>query len=145
LIISKIIKEDIMKRRRSPEEKISKSPLAKDVDEYIDSAPKKHQKILREIRNAIREAAPEAEELISYRIPSYKYHGSLVHFAAFKNHCSFIVVNKTILETFKSELEGYYTSGATIRFTAEKPIPTELIKEIVKKRMEENEERAKNK
>ncbi|MGZ7160189.1 MAG: iron chaperone, partial [Methanobacterium sp.] len=83
---------------------VEKSAPAKTVEKYIASAPKKHQEALKNIRNTIREAAPQAEELISYRILSYKYHGSLVHFAAFKNHCSFIVVNKTILETFKSEL-----------------------------------------
>ncbi|MGZ7095619.1 MAG: iron chaperone, partial [Methanobacterium sp.] len=104
-----------MKKNAISKEKTKKETPTKDVDEYISSAPKKHQEALKNIRNAIREAAPQAEELISYRIPSYKYHGSLVHFAAFKNHCSFIVVNKTILETFKSELKGYYTSGATIR------------------------------
>lgn len=124
-------------------EETQKSAPAKDVDEYISLAPKKHQEALRDIRKAIKEAAPESEELISYRIPSYKYHGSLVHFAAFKNHCSFIVVNKAILETFKSELEGFYTSGATIRFTAEKPLPEALVKEIVKTRMKENEIRSK--
>ncbi|MGZ7044415.1 MAG: iron chaperone [Methanobacterium sp.] len=132
-----------MKKNAISKEKTKKETPTKDVDEYISSAPKKHQEALKNIRNAIREAAPQAEELISYRIPSYKYHGSLVHFAAFKNHCSFIVVNKTILETFKSELEGYYTSGATIRFTALKPLPEALVKKIVKKRMEENEMRAK--
>ncbi|MGZ7069039.1 MAG: iron chaperone [Methanobacterium sp.] len=132
-----------MKKNAISKEKTKKETPTKDVDEYISSAPKKHQEALKNIRNAIREAAPQAEELISYRIPSYKYHGSLVHFAAFKNHCSFIVVNKTILETFKSELKGYYTSGATIRFTALKPLPEALVKKIVKKRMEENEMRAK--
>jgi uncharacterized protein YdhG (YjbR/CyaY superfamily) len=124
-------------------EESKKSAPAKDVDEYIALAPKNHQEVLRNIRKTIRDAAPQAEELISYRIPTYKYHGSLVHFAAFKNHCSFIVVNKAILETFKSELEGFYTSGATIRFTAEKPLPEALVKEIVKTRMKENEERVK--
>lgn len=126
-------------------EKAKKEAPAKDVDEYIAQASKKHQVVLKNIRKAIKEAAPEAEELISYRIPTYKYHGSLVHFAAFKNHCSFIVVNKAILETFKSELKGFYTSGATIRFTAENPLPEEIIKKIVKTRMNENEMRAKNK
>jgi uncharacterized protein YdhG (YjbR/CyaY superfamily) len=124
-------------------EESKKSAPAKDVEEYIALTPKKHQEALKNIRNAIKEAAPQAEELISYRIPSYKYHGSLVHFAAFKNHCSFIVVNKAILETFKSELDGFYTSGATIRFTAEKPLPEALVKEIVKTRMKENEARVK--
>ncbi|HMK54170.1 MAG TPA: DUF1801 domain-containing protein [Methanobacteriaceae archaeon] len=125
--------------KKGVKEEAKKNAPAKDVDEYIALAPKKHQEALKNIRKAIKEAAPEAEELISYRIPSYKYHGSLVHFAAFKNHCSFIVVNKAILETFKSELEGYHASGATIRFTKEKPLPEALVKEIVKTRMKENE------
>lgn len=86
-----------------------------------------------------------AEELISYRIPTYKYHGSLVHFAAFKNHSSFIVVDKSLLEIFKSELEGYKTSGTTIRFTAENPLPAALVKKIVKARIEKNELNAKQK
>jgi len=131
--------------KKGVKEEAKKEVPARDVDEYIALAPKKHQEALKNIRKAIKEAAPQAEELISYRIPSYKYHGSLVHFAAFKNHCSFIVVNKAILETFKSELEGFYNSGATIRFTAEKPLPEALIKEIVEKRMKENEARVKNK
>ncbi|HMK53927.1 MAG TPA: DUF1801 domain-containing protein [Methanobacteriaceae archaeon] len=111
------------------------------VDEYIAAAPQGARKSLEELRNAIKDAAPEAEEMISYRIPSYKYHGSLVHFAAFKNHNSFIVVNKSLLETFQSELEGHHISGTTIHFSDENPLPTETVKKIVKARMKQNEKR----
>jgi uncharacterized protein YdhG (YjbR/CyaY superfamily) len=114
------------------------------VNKYIAAAPEEVQATLEELRNAIKVAAPNAEEVISYQIPTYKYHGSLVHFAVFKNHCSFIVVNKSILETFKSELKGYSTTGATIHFTADHPLPDSLVKKIVKKRIKENEAREKN-
>jgi len=113
--------------------------MANDVDKYLAAVPKKQRIVLEKLREAINEAAPESEETISYRIPSYKYKGSLVHFAAFKNHSSFIVVNKSILDIFKSELENFYTSGATIRFSTENPLPKSLVKKIVKKRMEQNE------
>ncbi len=121
----------------------NKSIPAKDVNEYLASLPKKQRISLERLREAIKEAAPEAEETISYRIPSYKYKGSLVHFAAFKNHSSFIVVNKSILDIFKSELENFYTSGATIRFSSENPLPEALVKKIVKKRIEQNENKSK--
>ncbi len=134
-----------MKNKEDLKGKPEKNPPAKDVDEYITLAPKEHQEVLKAIRKAIKEAAPEAEELISYRIPSYKYHGSLVHFAAFKNHSSFIVVNKNILEKFKEELKDFHTSGTTIRFTSKNPLPEALVNKIVKTRMKENEMRIKNK
>ena len=125
--------------------KPEKEAPAKDVDGYIATAPQEARETLEELRKNIKAAAPMAEELISYRIPTYKYKGSLVHFAAFKNHSSFIVVDKSLLETFKSELEGYKTSGATIRFSADNPLPASLIKKIVKVRVEKNELLAKQK
>ncbi len=101
--------------------------------------------MLEKLRKAIKAAAPKAEELISYQIPTYKYHGPLVHFVARKNYCSFIVASKSILEKFSSELIPFDTSGTTIHFSAENPLPAELIKEIVKARIEKNELRAKQK
>ncbi len=133
-----------MKKKAVSKETVKKEAPAKDVDEYIAKAPKEAQEVLEKLRKAIRDAAPMAEEVISYRIPTYKYHGSLVHFAAFKNHSSFIVVDKSILETFKSELEDYNTSGTTIQFSAENQLPEALVKKIVKTRLKENEARAKN-
>jgi len=115
---------------------------AKTVDEYLAALPAGQRAVLEHLRAAIRAAAPEAEELISYRIPTYKYHGSLVHFAAFRDHCSLIVVSRPILEKFASDLEGYRTSGTTIRFTAEHPLPPTIVDAIVRARVEENEARA---
>jgi uncharacterized protein YdhG (YjbR/CyaY superfamily) len=74
----------------------------------------------------------------------FKYHGPLVFFAAFRNHCSFYVVSKPIMETFSSELKPWDTSGTTIHFSAKNPLPASLVKKIVKARIEENEARAKN-
>jgi len=113
---------------------------AKDVNTYLAAVPHDMQIILENLRKTIKDAAPMAEESISYRIPTYKYHGPLVHFVARKNYCSFIVVNKSILETLKSELEDYDISGTTIHFTPDKPLPSTLVQKIVKARIEENEQ-----
>lgn len=134
-----------MEKKAVSKEAEEKSAPAKDVDEYLAAIPEKERIALEDLRKVIKDAAPMAKERISYRIPTYKYHGPLVHFAAFKNHSSLIVVDKSLLETFKDELEGYKTSGATIRFSAEKPLPAVLVKKIVKARIEENELRAKHK
>jgi len=123
-------------------EDVPKTP-AKTVDEYLAGIPEKTRVTLDQLRTAIKAAAPGAEEVISYRIPTYKYHGPLVHFVAGSNFCSFIVVSKQVLETFGSELSSFDISGTTIHFTAEKPLPAALVKKIVQARMAENETRAK--
>ncbi|MCK6562871.1 DUF1801 domain-containing protein [candidate division KSB1 bacterium] len=119
------------------------SVQAKDVDAYLASAPKALRTVLENLRKAIKTAAPKAEEVISYQIPTYKYHGPLVHFVARASYCSFIAVSKTVLEKFKGELEEFDTSGTTIHFTVENPLPAELVKKIVKARVAENEAQAK--
>lgn len=116
----------------------------KDVDAYLAGAPKEMRPMLEKLRRTIRAAAPKAEELISYRIPTYKYHGPLVHFLAHKDYGSFIVVNRAVLEKFKSELEAYDTSGTTIHFTVDKPLSAALVKKIVQARVAENEARGSN-
>ena len=116
---------------------------AKSVDDYLAAVPEEARAVLEALRRTIRDAAPKAEEAISYQIPAFKYHGPLVFFAAFKNHCSFYVVSKSIMKTFGSELKPYDTSGTTIHFSAENPLPATLVKKIVKARIEENEARAK--
>jgi uncharacterized protein YdhG (YjbR/CyaY superfamily) len=117
---------------------------AKNVDEYLAAAPEEVRPVLEKLRRTIRAAAPKAEEVISYQIPMFKYHGPLVFFAAFRNHCSFYVVSKPIMETFSSELKPWDTSGTTIHFSAKNPLPASLVKKIVKARIEENEAKAKN-
>ena len=109
----------------------------KTIDEYIATFPKNVQNILEELRRAIRESAPEAEEVISYRMPAFKLNGILVWFAAFKNHIGFYPKTSAI-EAFKEELSDYEVSKGTVRFPLNKPIPFDLVKKMVKYRVKEN-------
>jgi len=132
-----------MKRAASKQEATRKGTPVETVDDYIAPLPQAVRTTLEELRNVIKATAPEADEVISYRIPTYRYHGPLVHFAAFKDHCSFVVVSEPTLRSFGNELKPYHTSGTTIHFSAEKPLPAGLVTRIVKARIEENELRAK--
>jgi uncharacterized protein YdhG (YjbR/CyaY superfamily) len=114
---------------------------AKTVDEYLEALPSEQRTVLEKLRAAIRSAAPEAEEKISYRIPLYTLHGHLVGFAAFKNHLSLFVTNSEVPKRFAKELEPFRINHTTIQFTVERPLPTTLVKRIVKARVEENEAR----
>ncbi|MCX6677015.1 MAG: DUF1801 domain-containing protein [Methanothrix sp.] len=134
-----------MEKVISKDSAAKKSASAKDVDDYLSTLPEDARDALEKLRKTIKAAAPKAEEVISYQIPTYKYHGPLVHFVARKNYCSFIVASKSILEMFKSELEDYDISGTTIHFSVENPLPAALVKRIVEARITENEARAKNK
>ena len=118
---------------------IKKKPVIT-IDEYIATFPEAIQEILQEIRQAIRESAPQAQEAISYRIPTFKLNGNLVHFAAFKDHIGFFPTSSGV-EAFQKELSGYDTSKGTIRFPLDKPIPFDLIRKIVQFRVKENLER----
>jgi uncharacterized protein YdhG (YjbR/CyaY superfamily) len=109
----------------------------KTVDEYIASHPKKVQNILQELRQTVKEVAPEAKEVISYQMPAFKQNGVLVWFAAFKSHVGFFP-KVSAIEAFKQELSGYELSKGTIRFPLDKPMPLELIKKIVRYRLEED-------
>jgi len=109
----------------------------KTIDEYIESFPKDIQAILSELRQVIREAAPQAEEAISYQMPAFKQNGILVYFAAFKNHIGFFP-RASGVEVFKEKLSAYETSKGTIRFPTDQPLPLDLIKEIVRFRVKEN-------
>lgn len=122
-----------------------KRASAKNIDAYLAAAPKEARATLQKLRQVIKAAAPEAVEVISYQIPVYKYHGMLVGFAAFANHCSFFVMSVKLMATLKDDLKGYSTATATIRFTADKPLPATLVKKIVKARIKENEARTQRK
>ena len=117
---------------------------SKDVDDYIDSFPKDIQKILRQIRLTVRKAAPEADEMISYNMPLYKWNGMLVSFAAWKKHIGLYPSPRAAGE-LKKKLMPYEGSKATLKFPVDKPIPLDLITQVVKMRMQENLERAKMK
>jgi uncharacterized protein YdhG (YjbR/CyaY superfamily) len=109
----------------------------KTIDEYIVTFPKNIQTILQEMRQAIRDAAPQAEEAISYQMPAFKQNGILVYFAAFKNHISFFPTASGVV-AFKEELADYVASKGTVQFPLDKPIPFELVKKIVRFRVKEN-------
>ena len=110
------------------------------IDEYIATFPESIQEILQEIRRTIKESAPQAQEAISYRIPTFQLNGNLVHFAAFKDHIGFFPTSSGV-DAFQKELSGYETSKGTIRFPLDKPIPFDLIRKMVKFRVKENLER----
>jgi uncharacterized protein YdhG (YjbR/CyaY superfamily) len=84
---------------------------------------------------------PEATEAISYRMPTFKYKGPLLGFAAFSNHCSLFPMSYSVIEAFKNELKDFHISKGTIRFPVDKPLPTALVKKLVKARIAENEHR----
>jgi uncharacterized protein YdhG (YjbR/CyaY superfamily) len=113
----------------------------KDIDEYIASFPEDVQEILEKLRATIKKAAPDAEEKISYQIPTFSLKGNLVHFAAYKKHIGFYPTPSGI-ENFKNELSAYEGAKGSVKFPLNKPIPYDLIREIVEFRVKENLERA---
>ena len=118
--------------------------VAKNIDEYILEFPAPVRKRLEKVRSTIRKAAPGAIEAISYAIPTFKFEGNLVHFAGFKNHIGFYPGSSGI-EGFKDKLVDYSTSKGTVQFPHDKPLPLELIREIVKYRVLQTKEKGANK
>jgi uncharacterized protein YdhG (YjbR/CyaY superfamily) len=116
----------------------------KNIDEYIAGFPDDVQEILEKIRATIREAAPDAEEKIGYRMPTFTLKGNLIHFAAHKKHIGLYPAPSGI-EKFKKELSAYEGAKGSVRFPLDKPIPFGLISRIVKYRVKDNLERAKAK
>jgi uncharacterized protein YdhG (YjbR/CyaY superfamily) len=114
------------------------------IDEYIAGYPPDIQQILEKIRTTVREAAPDAEETISYQIPTFKLEGNLVHFAAFKKHIGFYPAPSGI-EQFDEQLSKYKRAKGSIRCPLDEAIPYHLISEIVRFRVRENLERAESK
>jgi uncharacterized protein YdhG (YjbR/CyaY superfamily) len=114
------------------------------IDEYIAAFPKNIQKLLKELRATIKKAAPEATEAIKYGIPTFVQKGNLVHFAAYKNHIGFYPAPRGI-EAFKKELSKYEAGKGTLQFPHDKPVPLALISKIVKFRVLDNLEMAKEK
>ncbi|MFN7990572.1 MAG: DUF1801 domain-containing protein [Candidatus Micrarchaeia archaeon] len=109
-----------------------------DVDSYIAGAPKEVQGKLKELRNAIREAAPDAEERISYGMPYYGYKGRLAYFGLAKAHIG-LYIPMPVIEEHKKELAGYESFNATVRFPLDGKLPVALIKRLVKARMKKND------
>ena len=114
------------------------------VDEYIATAPKQSQQALKQMRAAVKKAAPKAEEMISYQMPAYKYNGRvLVYFAGYDHHIGFYPTASGI-ENFKKEFAGYKSSKGAVQFPLGEPLPLDLVTRIVQFRVAMNEEKQKN-
>jgi uncharacterized protein YdhG (YjbR/CyaY superfamily) len=115
-------------------------PAPSSVDEYLSGVPEEARLALEHLRETIRAAAPETTEVISYRMPTFKYRGrALVGFAAFENHCSVFPYSKSVMATLAEELRpvDIEAKGATIRFTTDAPLPDELVRRLVEARAAE--------
>src|SRR5215472_4806509 len=113
---------------------------AKSIDEYIAGYPSNIQTILNDVRATIKQAAPEAEEAIKYRMPTFVLNGNLVHFAAFEKHIGFYPTPSGI-EAFKDELSAYHNAKGSVQFPLDKPVPFSLIRKIVEFRVKEAREK----
>ena len=112
-----------------------------DMDSYIASFPEDIQPMLQQLRATIKKAAPESQEVISYQMPAFKYHGILVYFAAYKNHIGFYPTGSGI-EAFKNEISSYKGGKGTLRFPFTKPLPLDLVFRIIEYRVKENKAKA---
>ena len=133
-----------MKKTNSSGAAAKSSAVPKDIDEYLAGVPEPARSTLNKVRAAIRSAAPpEATEGISYRIPTFRYKGGLVAFAAFSKHCSLFPMSLSVMAAFKNELKDFQVSKGTIRFPVDKPLPAALVKKLVKARVAQNEQKKK--
>jgi uncharacterized protein YdhG (YjbR/CyaY superfamily) len=118
----------------------SKRSMPKNMDAYLARVPEPARSTLKKVCATIRSVVPpETTEGISYGIPTFKYKGGLVAFAAFKNHCSFFPMGSSVLDSFEKELKDFRVSKGTLRFPLDKPLPPTLVKKIVMARIAQNE------
>jgi uncharacterized protein YdhG (YjbR/CyaY superfamily) len=118
------------------------SSAPKSVDEYLAGVPEPARTTLEKMRAVIRSAVPPGSiEVISYGMPAFKHKKVLVWFAAFAKHCSFFPTG-AVIEAFKSEFKGFTTSKGTIHFPTDKPLPTALVKKLVKARVAQSESKS---
>jgi uncharacterized protein YdhG (YjbR/CyaY superfamily) len=129
-----------MKRTNLRKGKATQSKVkAKTVNEYLAQTPEPARSTLNKIRATIRAAVPaDADELISYGIPAFKWKKMVVWYAAFADHCS-LFPTASVIEMFKDELKGYRVSKGTIHFAVDKALPAALVKKMVKARLAEIE------
>jgi uncharacterized protein YdhG (YjbR/CyaY superfamily) len=107
------------------------------IDQYIAGYPKEVQKLLQQVREAIRKVVPDAEEAISYGIPSFKLNGNLVHFGGFKQHIGFYPGAGGI-KAFEKELSAYKGAKGSVQFPIDQPMPLDIITAITKFRVAQN-------
>jgi len=112
----------------------------KSIDDYLATLSDEQRNTLEKLRKAIKAAAPEAQECISYGLAAFRLNGKpLIAFGATANHCAFYLMSGSTVEAHKDDLKGYDTSKGTIRFQADDPLPPALVRKLVKARIAENE------
>jgi uncharacterized protein YdhG (YjbR/CyaY superfamily) len=114
---------------------------AETVDQYIAGFPKSTQVLLKQLRATIKKAAPKADEMISYMMPAYKYHGALVYFGGYEHHIGFYP-GAAGVANFEKEIAGYKSAKGSIQFPLDQPLPLKLITKIVTFRVRENQKKA---
>lgn len=113
---------------------------SEEVEGYLAGLPEDARAALQKLRKTIRAAAPGAVEGFSYGIPAFKLHGRpLVAYASLKSHCSFFPMSPAVIDAHRQDLAGYETAKGTIRFQADKPLPSALVRKLVKARIAESE------
>jgi uncharacterized protein YdhG (YjbR/CyaY superfamily) len=118
----------------------------KNADEYIATLSPNVQEILQQVRQTIQSAVPEAEEVISYQIPAFNYHGWVFYYSAYKTHFSLACPPPfTVFEKFKQQLAPYEIMKSSVKFPLNEPVPTQLIFEMAQFRAKENLEKSQSK
>ena len=112
---------------------------ARTIDEYLEQVKPEQRAVLEKLRQTIRAVAPGVVEYIGYGLAGFKFNGRpLVYFGAWENHCALYAASPAIQKKFQKQLRGFEQSKGTIRFTPEQPLPTALVKALVKARIAEN-------
>jgi len=109
-----------------------------EIEKYILSQPEQVREGLEKLRQIVKKIVPDAEEVISYQMPAFKYHGLLLCYAGWNNHIGLYPCNSKTIVKFKEDLKDYSLSKGTIRFPLDKPLPDELIEKIVRSRINDN-------
>ena len=114
--------------------------MATDIDDYLAAVPEPARSALEQLRRTIRVVVPDATEVISYRVPTFRYRGKpLVGFGGNQGGGTFYLLSSEVLKTFTAEVKGYRTGKGSIRFGADEPLPATLVTKLVKARIAENE------
>ena len=116
---------------------------AGEVDEYLRGVEEPGRSTLQTLRTTIKEIVPDAEEVISYRVPAFRVGGETVAgFAAFKNHLSYLPFSGSVLPQLADELNGYAMTKSSLHFPVDRPLPKALVKKLIKARVAQVRRRA---
>jgi uncharacterized protein YdhG (YjbR/CyaY superfamily) len=114
-----------------------------EVDAYLDALDEPQRSTLRTLRQTILEIVPDAQEVISYRVPAFRVSGGIfAGFAAFKQHVSYLPFSGSVLHQLGDQLEGYTTTKSSLHFPSDRPLPKSLVRKLIKARLAEIERRA---